>query len=354
MRKVTYPRLPTKRTRKNEQMIVSTDAHRRFRPNGSACVVFGNEREVVFGNEGKTDVRRSLDGILLDAKMCSAFTLIGLLYGEEDMDKSMRLTISCANDSDSTAAATGGILAAIKGYSALDDRYKNGLIEDQKFKYCSSTIDETVELCVKLLEEIVVREGGKVAYVDDVLSFVIPQEAKTAQIEEYKNSKYPEPMELMTYTEEEMDRMRTIADPGFERCTNQIANGWSSDSKANTSVEWMAQTAYTGLSNVKLTAKPGAEVNLYNSVSVEKNTNYELTCMVQASEGFASELSLAVWNASGDLLRSKACETGDGWVKITMTVNSGNNDTLRIGAVLTGANATDYLRLDDFTFQKTV
>ena len=40
--------------------------------------------------------------------------------------------------------------------------------------------------------------------------------------------------------------------------------------------------------------------------------------------------------------------------QITMTVNSGNNDTLRIGAVLTGANATDYLRLDDFTFQKTV
>lgn len=63
MRKVTYPRLPTKRTRKNEQMIVSTDAHRRFRPNGSACVVFGNEREVVFGNEGKTDVRRAFGGM---------------------------------------------------------------------------------------------------------------------------------------------------------------------------------------------------------------------------------------------------------------------------------------------------
>ena len=294
------------------------------------------------------------DGILLDAKMCSAFTLIGLLYGEEDMDKTMRLTISCANDSDSTAAAAGGILATIKGYSALDDRYKNGLIEDQKFKYSSSTLDETVELCVELLKEIVVREGGKVAYVDGVLSYVIPQEAKTAQIEEYKNSKYPEPMELMTYTEEEMDRMRSMSDPGFERSTNQLANGWSSDSKANTSIEWMEQTAYTGLSNAKITAKQGAEVNLYNSVSVEKNTNYKLTCMVQASDGFASEVSLAVWNSSGDLLRSKVCETGDGWIKITMTVNSGNNDTLRIGAIVKGANTTDYLRLDDFTFQKTV
>ncbi|MDE6273770.1 MAG: ADP-ribosylglycohydrolase family protein, partial [Clostridiales bacterium] len=40
--------------------------------------------------------------ILLDAKMCSAFPVIGLLYGEGDLEKSVKYTVQCANDCDST------------------------------------------------------------------------------------------------------------------------------------------------------------------------------------------------------------------------------------------------------------
>ena len=100
-------------------------------------------------------------GILLDAKMCSAFTLIGLLYGEGDIQKSMELTVSCAHDSDSTAAATAGILATIQGHSALDAKFKNGLIKDQKFKYSQSTVDGVVDNCDELIRKIVVREAER-------------------------------------------------------------------------------------------------------------------------------------------------------------------------------------------------
>ena len=55
--------------------------------------------------------------------MCTAFTVIGLLYGEGDPLKSAKITVQCANDADSTAAASFGIISTIIGYDALDDVY---------------------------------------------------------------------------------------------------------------------------------------------------------------------------------------------------------------------------------------
>ena len=287
--------------------------------------------------------------------MCSAFTVIGLLYGEGDIQKSMELTVSCAHDSDSTAAATAGILATIQGYSALDAKYKNGLIKDQMFKYSQSTVDGVVDRCDRLIREIVAREGGKIAYVDGVLSIVIPEEAQAAEIEEYQNSKYPAPMELMTYTEEEMAQMRTISDPGFERSTNQLANGWTTNESAQVSIEWMKQTARTGLCNALITAREGTDIEVYTSASVDTNTNYSLTMWVKASENFASEVSLVVRNVSGEALRTSVVSVTEGeWTQVTMTVNSGSNTSLRLGIILSGANGTDTLKLDDVGFQKII
>ena len=292
------------------------------------------------------------NGILLDAKMCSAFTVIGLLYGEKNMEKSMKLTVQCANDSDSTCAATAGILSIIKGYKALDQKYKNGLIEKQKFKYSNSTIDDVVNNCETLIKNIVTRQGGKIAYVDNVLSLVIPASATTATIEAYKNSKYPEKMELMTYTEEEMARMRTISDPGFERSVYALSNGWKSNKVSKTAIEWMKQTSYKGLCNAKITASLNEEVNLMNTVSVKENTNYTLSCMVKTSDAFSSKFELVVNNSDANVLRRVVCQVGTEWTKVSMVVNSGKNSTLQIGAILTGANNTDFVRVDDFEFQK--
>ncbi|MGN1078003.1 MAG: ADP-ribosylglycohydrolase family protein, partial [Candidatus Gallimonas sp.] len=287
-------------------------------------------------------------GILLDAKMCSAFTVIGLLYGEKDIEKSMKITVQCANDSDSTSAATAGILSTILGWNNLDAKYKNGLIEDQKIKYTRSTVDGVAEKCVELIKEIVVREGGKVAYVDGKLSLVIPKAAKQATIETYKNSKNPAPMEVATYTDEERAQMRILSDPGFERSGRALANGWTASAGSDVSVEFLQQTAYTGQSNAKLKASQGKESILYIGADVKPNTNYVVRCKVQASEGFSSEFSLAAWNSAGALLRSSVCRTESDWIEVTLTFNSGNNSAVRIGVRLNGANDTDFVRLDDF------
>lgn len=296
-------------------------------------------------------------GILLDAKCCSAFTVLGLLYGEGDIEKSMKITVQCANDSDSTAAATAGILATVQGFEKLDGAYKNGLIADQKIKYSRSTVNSLTDTCEKLMKDVVKRTGGKVAYVDGALSFVIPESAKKAEIEEYKCSKNPAPMEVATYTQEEMDQMRLIADPGFERCSSEsrsgvsstyLANGWTSNLPKNVSIEFRAQTAYTGQNNAKIAARQDGAVELYNTATVKKNTNYVLSCMIKTSEAFSSEFSLAVWSPAGSLLRSGVCEVNGEWTKVTLAFNSGNNENVRIGMILNGGKAADFVRVDDF------
>ncbi|MCD7764639.1 MAG: ADP-ribosylglycohydrolase family protein [Lachnospiraceae bacterium] len=296
--------------------------------------------------------------LLLDAKVCSAFTVIGLLYGEGDIEKSTKLTVQCANDCDSTAAATAGILSVISGWDGLETQIKDGVIDTQYFKYTQSTIDDIVDQCVELVQEIVLEQGGQVVSVDGVLSLVIPESATVSEIEAYQCGKTVTQEELgepIVYSEEEMAQLRYISEPGFETCqkngvAGSLTNGWSVSDSSATMIECMEQTAYTGLSNVKLTAIQGETVVLKNVTtrSLEANTNYTLTCMVQGNSDFMSQTELTVWNSEGLKLRSQVCEVTEDWKQVTLTFNTGNFTDFQIGIQLTGENDSDYIRLDDF------
>ncbi|MBO4541097.1 MAG: ADP-ribosylglycohydrolase family protein [Bacilli bacterium] len=52
---------------------------------------------------------------------------IGLMYGENDFEESVRITSLCGLDGDCTAATVGGILGAMLGFEALPEKYKGFL-----------------------------------------------------------------------------------------------------------------------------------------------------------------------------------------------------------------------------------
>ena len=52
--------------------------------------------------------------------------------------------------------------------------------------------------------------------------------------------------------------------------------------------------------------------------------------------------------ARGSLLRSGVCEVNGEWTKVTLAFNSGNNENVRIGMILNGGKAADFVRVDDF------
>lgn len=290
-------------------------------------------------------------GILLDAKMCSAFTLIGLLYGNKDLEQSIRLTVQCANDSDSTAAATAGILCAMTGYSGIDPAWLTKLDTNVMFKYSSQTLDGLVDTCERVATAAIKAGGGKKAYVDGTLSFVIPAEAKAFTVEKYKNSKYPEPMEVQTFTAAERAQMRVISDPGFERHSASITNGWGTTSAARTKTERMKGEAHTGICNIKITGSEGRQ-DLYTLAEVEKNTNYEITCYIKTGAGFGPKLELFAESGTGTGIRVMQFGGSTEWTQIKMTFNSGSAELVKFGIAFENGSKNDVLRVDDFTFFK--
>lgn len=102
----------------------------------------------------------------IDAKLNSAYILIGLLYGEGDFINSMVISMQCGQDSDCNPSSIGGILGAYYGYSALPEKCVKGLDEtNTKFLTTNLTFKETVDACVKLMGDSIktyatATEGG--------------------------------------------------------------------------------------------------------------------------------------------------------------------------------------------------
>jgi hypothetical protein len=80
----------------------------------------------------------------IDAKINSAYIVIGLLYGDSDYTKTLDIATRCGQDSDCNPANAGGILGAILGYDAIPDYWKQGIerVEDMDFKYTTMSLND--------------------------------------------------------------------------------------------------------------------------------------------------------------------------------------------------------------------
>lgn len=104
------------------------------------------------------------NGFDIDATINSAYCVIGLLYGEGDFFKTMDIATRCGQDSDCNPATAGGILGVIKGYSGIPDYWKPALerCENIDFPYTSISLATSYDVTLRLLEKVLVANGGSV------------------------------------------------------------------------------------------------------------------------------------------------------------------------------------------------
>ena len=104
---------------------------------------------------GETDLCPfgSLDPSNIDAAINAAYVVIGLLYGEGDFFKTMDISTRCGQDSDCNPASAAGILGVMKGYNAIPEEFKKGVvkIEDEIFPYTTLSLNTACETTVKLI-----------------------------------------------------------------------------------------------------------------------------------------------------------------------------------------------------------
>ncbi|MCW5981413.1 MAG: ADP-ribosylglycohydrolase family protein [Bryobacteraceae bacterium] len=99
----------------------------------------------------------------IDAKLNGVYIALGLLYGEGDFEKTLKISTQAGQDSDCNPASAGGILGVVYGYDRIPDVWKSGIpaIEDKKFAYTNHTFRSIVESSTQRAVELVQRHGGQ-------------------------------------------------------------------------------------------------------------------------------------------------------------------------------------------------
>jgi hypothetical protein len=133
------------------------------------------------------------NGFNIDAALNSAYVVIGLLYGDGDFEKTMDIATRCGQDSDCNPASAAGILGVAYGYSAIPDKWKPAIekVEELDFPYTHTSLKTMYELNMKLLCDVVRKEGGEVT----------PEGSITVTLQEPQTVKYEQSFENIKPTE---------------------------------------------------------------------------------------------------------------------------------------------------------
>ncbi len=175
----------------------------------------------------------------IDVRLNGACIVLGLLYGEGDLDKSMVIAMRGGWDSDCNPANVGGVLMATRGYKSLPAKYTEKLSDTIKFTYTAYDLPGLYAVCEKLARAVVVRHGGRIEKdADGQEWFVIPDEKPTpdAWVPSW-NAPAPEGVR---FTEEERTKITTsvrlprpedVADPDptvrVQKTLDVLAPGWT-------------------------------------------------------------------------------------------------------------------------------
>ena len=119
----------------------------------------------------------------IDAKMNSAYVVIGLLYGQQDMGKTMDISTRCGQDSDCNPSSAAGILGTMLGYSNIPSKWISEVdeIENTPFMYTSISIKKACEMSFELAKQNIVRNAGKLQEDKYTIQVRVPKELKLSR-----------------------------------------------------------------------------------------------------------------------------------------------------------------------------
>jgi hypothetical protein len=139
----------------------------------------------------------------IDAKINSAYVVIGLLYGNGDFTKTVEIAARCGQDADCNPSSAAGILGTVLGYDKIPAYWKLGLaeIEDMDFKYTSMSLNDTYTTGFKHALEVIQKNGGTVS--GDKITIAV-QTPEATRFEKSFEGHYPVKRETVKQQHNEM------------------------------------------------------------------------------------------------------------------------------------------------------
>jgi hypothetical protein len=100
----------------------------------------------------------------IDATVNSAYVILGLLYGEGDIKKTMEVSTRAGQDSDCNPASATGILCTMLGYDKISEQWLGALypVADIDFKYTTISLNDVYKLGFDQALKVIEKSGGKV------------------------------------------------------------------------------------------------------------------------------------------------------------------------------------------------
>jgi len=215
----------------------------------------------------------------IDAKINGAYIVIGLLYGEGDLDKTIVITTRCGQDSDCNPSNSAGILFTTIGFKNLPDKFKSALNPEGKFSHTPYNFPTLVSVCEKLVRQSVKRAGGRIEKDGDGKeTFAIPvRKPKPGRLEQCWE---PGPVANSKFTEEEMAKITAIAGKDISEAVSKFAPGWKVKS-CGFDMDPGLKEQEMGKSNVLVThpldRRTGCQLSRQTKLPAGKKTTLRLT-----------------------------------------------------------------------------
>jgi hypothetical protein len=118
----------------------------------------------------------------IDAKINSAWIVLGLLYGQGDLGKTYSISTRAGDDSDCNPGNAGGIIGTIIGYKNIPEYWRQGLaeVEPMNFKYTEISLNKAYDMSFRHALEVIKQNGGSVE--GDEVTIVL-QDPKPVRLE---------------------------------------------------------------------------------------------------------------------------------------------------------------------------
>ncbi len=223
----------------------------------------------------------------MDVKVNGAYVVIGLLYGDRDLDKTIITAIRAGDDTDCNPGNAAGVLFTTLGYSKLPARFQGKIDENAVLHYTFGrqkgvySYPQVLEITEKVAREAVVKAGGRIektASGEEV--FVIPvQEPKPSRLVKDTD---PIPLVNSRLTREELARLRGTG-PTTDASFKEFAPGWE----------------LSGGCELGLTKEFNDKANVFVTYPPDKDTACKLTKKFLVPPGeWQTDLQLNVSHAS--------------------------------------------------------
>lgn len=166
----------------------------------------------------------------IDVKINGAMVLLGLLYGDGDLEKTTVIAMRGGYDSDCNPSSAAGPLFTSVGYSKLPERFRDGLDLKRKFNFTEYNVPGLLAVCEKLTRQILQLQGGKIEKDSNGKEFfLIPQKAPVPNV--YECTWAPGPIANSKFTEEEKKKILELSErmkklPLMQKAVGRLFPGW--------------------------------------------------------------------------------------------------------------------------------